>query len=332
MVRRIVAAGGLTDPAWRAAFEAVPRHLFVLDDEDGGPPAQEPYGEGIGYGEEFDEEAGYGEGPGYGEEAGYGRGPDDGEDRSAVPRRSLGRLAGAYADRPIATRVVRGELVSSSSQPSLMALMCQALDVSDGERVLEIGAGTGYNAALMAHRLGPGTVTTIDLEPEITAAARAHLAAYGTEAARSVVVVTGDGALGHQPRAPYDRIIATCELPSVPPAWLEQCVPGGMVLLPLATGLVALTVRGPGRAEGRFLDTPAYFVPLRGVFAGGGDGSATGMGEHGLAADVFGASAFGGSPRPDRTRYGLTVDGTRQWLWRDSPDGPLTWPITPDAG
>ena len=183
MVRRIVAGGGLTDPAWRAAFAEVPRHLFVLDElvEEGGDPDVPAAA------------------------------PDSGD-----LRRNLRRLAGAYADRPIATRVVGGELVSSSSQPSLMALMCQALEVGDGQRVLEIGAGTGYNAALLAHRLGPGAVTTVDLEPEITASARAHLDAYGTRAARSVAVVTGDGALGHPPRAPYDRIMATCALPSVP--------------------------------------------------------------------------------------------------------------------
>jgi protein-L-isoaspartate(D-aspartate) O-methyltransferase len=284
MVRRIVAGGGLTDPAWRAAFAEVPRHLFVLD--------------------ELVEE-------GRGDPGGQRPDPDPGD-----TRRSLRRLSGAYADRPIATRVVGGELVSSSSQPSLMALMCQALEVRDGQRVLEIGAGTGYNAALLAHRLGPGAVTTVDLEPEITAGARAHLDAYGTEAARSVAVVTGDGALGHPPRAPYDRVMATCELPSVPAAWLEQCVPGGRILAPIATGLVALTVHGPARAQGRFLHTPAYFVPLRGALASGGRG---GLGEQ----------LFGGGRRPDRTRYGLTVDGGRQWLWRDDPHGPDTWPLAP---
>ncbi|MCZ9343704.1 methyltransferase, partial [Streptomyces sp. TRM76130] len=65
-------------------------------------------------------------------------------------------------------------------------------------------------------------------------------------------------------RAPYDRIIATCALPAVPRAWVGQCRPGGRILTPLATGLVALTVRDTGHAEGRFLSTPAYFVPLRG--------------------------------------------------------------------
>jgi protein-L-isoaspartate(D-aspartate) O-methyltransferase len=323
MVRRIVAGGGLTDPAWRAAFAEVPRHLFVRDgDEDGhgggsyggGRYGGGPYASGS-YGREG--------APGtYGQEGvpGPHGPPGDGAEPPGPTvreeqRRMLRDLTAAYTDRPIATRVVGGELVSSSSQPSLMALMCQALDVADGHRVLEIGAGTGYNAALLAHRLGPGAVTTIDLEPEITDAARAHLDAYGTEAARSVAVVTGDGALGHPPRAPYDRIMATCELPSIPAAWLEQCVPGGLVLAPLAGGLLALTVHGPGRAEGRFLDTPAYFVPLRGARAGGAQG--------------LGDRVFGGGRHPDRTRYGLTVAGGRQWVWRDDPHGPSVWPVTP---
>jgi len=271
MVRRIVAGGGLTDPAWRAAFTEVPRHLFVADPR---------------------------------------------EERATEPRARLRRLAGSYADRPIATRVVDGELLSSSSQPSLMALMCQALEVADGHRVLEIGTGTGYNAALLAHRLGPDAVTTIDLDRELTEVARAHLDAYGTPAARSVAVVTGDGALGWPRRAPYDRIIATCELPRIPPEWLAQVRPGGLILAPFASGLVKLTVRGPEHAEGRFLATPAFFVPLRGLAARGPRG---GVGE----------LLFAGGRHQDRSRLGLTVDGPRQWVWRDDPQSPYTWDVTP---
>jgi protein-L-isoaspartate(D-aspartate) O-methyltransferase len=275
MVRRIVAGGGLTDPAWRAAFTEVPRHLFVADPREEGP---------------------------------------------TDPRARLRRLAGSYADRPIATRVVDGELLSSSSQPSLMALMCQALEVADGHRVLEIGTGTGYNAALFAHRLGPDAVTTIDLDRELTEVARAHLDAYGTPAARSVAVVTGDGALGCPERAPYDRLIATCELPQIPGAWLAQIRPGGLILAPFATGLVALTVQGPAHAEGHFLSTPAFFVPLRGMAA---RGPHAGLGER----------LFTGGRHQDRARLGLTVDltprGPRQWVWRDDPQGPYTWDVEP---
>jgi protein-L-isoaspartate(D-aspartate) O-methyltransferase len=269
MVRRIVARGELTDPAWRAAFAEVPRHLFVVDE--------------------------------------------------TVDRPDLGSrlrwLSDAYADRPIATRVVGGELVSSSSQPSLMALMCEALEVADGHRVLEIGTGTGYNAALFAHRLGPDAVTTVDLDLELTGAARARLDAYGTPAARSVAVVTGDGALGHRDRAPYDRIMATCEMPLIPGAWLAQVRPGGRILAPFATGLVALTVWGSEYAEGRFLSTPAFFVALRGAEARGPLG---GLGDR----------LFGGGRDADRTRFGLTVEGGRQWAWRDDPEGPETWNVT----
>jgi protein-L-isoaspartate(D-aspartate) O-methyltransferase len=292
MVRRIVAGGGLTDPAWRAAFAEVPRHLFVADPKEvwGTDPRQDTR-------------------------------TDSRQDTRTDTRSRLRRLAAAYADRPIATRVVGGQLLSSSSQPSLMALMCQALGVADGHRVLEIGTGTGYNAALLAHRLGPGAVTTVDLDRELTDLARANLDAYGTPAARSVAVVTGDGALGRPERAPYDRVIATCELPRIPAAWLAQVRPGGLILAPFATGLVALTVYGPERAEGHFLSTPAFFVPLRGMAAAGPH---AGLGER----------LFAGDPHRDRARLGLTVEltaeGPRQWVWRDDPRGPYTWEVPSD--
>jgi protein-L-isoaspartate O-methyltransferase len=319
MVRRIVAGGGLRDPAWRAAFAEVPRHLFVLGYAPEGGARHADDGNGAGEGNGTDgTEGGAGSGAdGSGADGGLGAeaGCEDADGRGAT-RARLRELAGAYADRPIATHVRDGELVSSSSQPSLMALMCEALLVADGQRVLEIGAGTGYNAALLAHRLGPGAVTTVDLDAEITEAARAHLLAYGTPAARSVTVVTGDGALGHRAGAPYDRIVATCELPAIPPAWLEQTRPGGLVLAPFATGLVRLTVHGPRRAEGRFLPTPAFFVPLRGASAGG-PGRRGGLGER----------LFGRGPHPDRTRFGLSVDGDRQWVWLDDPAGPDVWEV-----
>lgn len=227
LVREIDASGAwAADPVWRQAFQAVPRHLFV------------PY---------------YYVGVVGGYERRWGESPD--------PRAREEWVRGAYADAPLATRLRDGELVSSSSQPSLMAMMLAELRIRDGDRVLEIGAGTGYNAALLAHRLGDDLVTTVDLEPEITEAARSRLTAAGYHP----VVVTGDGARGVPERAPFDRIIATCTLTSVPTAWLGQCRPGARILGPLATGLIALTVRDAGHAEGRFLHTPVYFVPLRGA-------------------------------------------------------------------
>ncbi|MEU5519813.1 methyltransferase domain-containing protein [Streptomyces sp. NPDC047860] len=306
LVREIGASGAFdADPVWREAFAAVPRHLFV------------PY---------------YYVGAVGGYERRWGEHPDPGARERW--------LRGAYEDTPLAIRLRDGELLSSSSQPSLMALMLVGLDVRDGQKVLEIGTGSGYNAALLAHRLGDDDlVTTVDLDPEITESARRHLEAAGHRPA----VVTGDGARGVPARAPYDRIIATCALPSVPRAWLAQCRPGGRILAPFATGLVVLTVRDPGHAEGRFLHTPAYFVPLRGAGRSWRDQpDLEGLPPAASRSDVFrfllaltaGAldprqayDLWENEGRPQRERYGLTVgpEGDRAWL--DDPAGPHVWPV-----
>ncbi|MFH9661329.1 methyltransferase domain-containing protein [Streptomyces sp. NPDC017248] len=306
LVRRIGAEGVWdADPVWREVFAAVPRHLFV------------PY-----Y---------YVPGP-HGYERRWGESPE--------PAARERWVRGAYADEPLATRLRDGELLSSSSQPSLMARMLVALGVQDGDRVLEVGAGTGYNAALLAHRLGiDDLVTTVDLEPEITESARRHLAAAG----RHPAVVTGDGARGVPGRAPFDRIIATCELPTVPRAWLAQCRPGARVLTPLATGLLALTVRDAEHADGRFLPGAAFFVPLRGE----GGPRPAGLRLTGLpgrareqetlrfllaltrdALDPCEAYAlWQRAGEPGRGRYGVTVDGGHARVWLDAPDGPYAWPL-----
>ncbi|RFU88276.1 methyltransferase domain-containing protein [Streptomyces triticagri] len=296
------------DPGWREAFATVPRELFV------------PYyyvGSAGGYERLWDED------------------PD--------PVRRDRWLRGVYADAPLATRVRDGELLSSSSQPSLMARMLVALDVRGGEGVLdvlEIGAGPGYDAALLAHRLGDPHVTTVDLDPEITEAARRHLAAAG----RHPAVVTGDGARGCPARAPYDRIIATCALPGIPPDWLAQCRPGARILAPLATGLLLLTVHDPEHAEGRFLHTPAYFVPLRGGSSRAAEQPREydGLPRRALREDSFrfllALAGDGLDPhealalwrrgdRPGRERYGVTVTGGRARAWLDDPAGPDTWPM-----
>ncbi|MGY0024099.1 methyltransferase domain-containing protein [Streptomyces sp. cg35] len=306
LVREIEESGVWDDDSrWRAAFERVPRHLFV------------PY---------------YFLGVPGGYERLWGEHPD--------PQRRLRWLRGVYADQPLATRLRDGELVSSSSQPSLMARMLADLDIRDGDRVLEIGAGTGYNAALLADRLGDDQVTTVDLDPEITESARAHLAAAGYRPA----VVTGDGARGCPERAPYDRIMATCALRAVPPAWLGQCRPGARILAPLSTGLLVLTVRDTEYAEGRFLHTPAYFVALR------GDTAATvpepligGLPRRVLQDELFrflltltaGATdpyealaLWEREGRPARERFGVTVREGRQWAWLDDPEGPYAWPLS----
>ncbi|MYR03401.1 MULTISPECIES: methyltransferase domain-containing protein [unclassified Streptomyces] len=306
MVREIAAEGAFAaDPRWREPFARVPRHLFVPYYFVAGPR---------GY------ERRWGESPG--------------------PRARERWVRGAYADEPLATRLRDGELLSSSSQPSLMARMLAALRVEDGDRVLEVGAGTGYNAALLAERLGDDDlVTSVELEPEITESARAHLAAAGYRP----TVVTGDGARGVPGRAPFDRIIATCALPTVPRAWLAQCRPGARVLLPLATGLLALTVRDAEHAEGCFLGTAAYFVPLRGQARAEPEGvCCAGLPRRVREQDTFrfllALSRGALDPReaytlwereqePERERYGVTLAGEHGWAWLDDPEGPYAWPL-----
>jgi protein-L-isoaspartate O-methyltransferase len=303
LVRTVAASGALKDPAWRAAFEEVPRHLFVPHWFQHGP-------------------GGY--------ECLWGRDPD--------PARRERWLKGVYADTALATRVQDGLLLSSSSQPSLMARMLDELEVRDGQQVLEIGAGTGYNAALLTHRLGGRNVTTVDLDPEIVESARVHLEEAGFRPA----VVVGDGAQGCPGRGPFDRVVATCTVPAVPREWLRQCRPGARILAPLSTGLIALRVRDAGYAEGRFLSTPAYFVPLRGGPAAPTPRYTGGLPRTALENDLFRflltLSASSLDPhealalwhlegRPRRERFGVTVSGAGQWAWLDDPAGPYAWPM-----
>ena len=178
-------------------------------------------------------------------------------------------LAEAYRDDAIITkRNADGVPVSSSSQPTIMALMLDQLGLAPGHRVLEIGAGTGYNAALLAELVGPaGEVVSLDIAPDVVERARKSLstAGYGR-----VDVVCADGAHGHAERAPYDRIIATVGVWDLAPAWLDQLAPGGRIVVPLdlhgAQVSVALERDGGGWVSRSLV--PCGFMQLRGELAG----------------------------------------------------------------
>lgn len=137
-----------------------------------------------------------------------------------------------YIDEAIGTKfLLDGRAISSSSQPSIMAIMLAQLDLSPGQRVLEIGAGTGYNAALLSHIVGEdGSVTTVDIDQDTALAAREHLAAAGNSHVR---VVCADGFAGLAEGAPYDRVLLTVGTADPSPAWWEQLAPGGRLVLPL---------------------------------------------------------------------------------------------------
>ncbi len=172
-----------------------------------------------------------------------------------------GYLEMVYSDTSLITlRDSAGVAISSSTLPRLMALMLEALPAQDDATVLEIGTGTGYNAALLCERYGDGRVVSVDVDPQLTAAAVSRL----TEAGYGPTVVTGDGTLGHLARAPYAAILATCGLPRIPAAWLTQLAPGGQVVANLGAGLAVLT-ETDGALHGHFLAEGASFMTARRV-------------------------------------------------------------------
>lgn len=175
----------------------------------------------------------------------------------------------AYQDEPIVIkRDGDGRPISSSSQPSMMALMLDQLDLAPGHRVLEIGAGTGYNAALLAELVSPGgEVVSVDLDADLVARARENLKRAGY---REVTVVCADGAHGWAERAPYHRIIATVGVWDLPPAWRTQLAPGGRIVVPLDLGGPQRSVAFDAVADhwvGRSA-VPCGFMRLRGPFSG----------------------------------------------------------------
>jgi protein-L-isoaspartate(D-aspartate) O-methyltransferase len=158
-----------------------------------------------------------------------------------------------YQDKAIVTKRLDGQPVSSSSQPAMMAIMLEQLDLEPGHRVLEIGAGTGYNAALIAHIVGhTGKVITIDIDNDIAENARAHLITAGFD---QVQVVCTDGGFGYPDAAPYDRIILTVSAWDIVPAWVEQLKPNGILLLPL-------TIKEDVQLAVAFMKADGYLVSI----------------------------------------------------------------------
>jgi protein-L-isoaspartate(D-aspartate) O-methyltransferase len=236
-VRSLLVKGVLTD-AWAGAFRAVPRarflpeRMWVWDMAGGGATAV-----------------------------------DRGDDPEGWTR-------AAYADVPLVTQWDDGRQdgdgpgkvpTSSASMPSVVAGMLRDADIGPGLRVLEVGTGTGWNAGLLAHRLGGGQVVSVEIDEAVAGRAREALRRQGLDPA----VVCGDGRDGWAGGAPYDRVVVTAGVRDVPAAWLAQTRPGGTVLAPWGThysdqdALVRLTVGADGGAEGPFLRM-VEFMKLRG--------------------------------------------------------------------
>ncbi len=237
----LAVAGKLTSAEWQAAVLAVPRHEFVpefyeRDDPDpvgpagwelvsaSSPATRERWWNGVW------------------------------ANTSLVTQ--LGEVGGA--GRQTATGPS-----SSSSAPSLMTRMLESLDIRDGHRSLEIGTGTGYNAALLSHRLGDQDVFSVDVDAGLVDCARDRLASLGYRP----TLATVDGVAGLPEHAPYDRIIATCAVSQVPWSWAEQTTVGGLILVDLeviaSVGNPVLLRREADRLECGFDSGYATFMQMR---------------------------------------------------------------------
>ncbi|MDT0307340.1 methyltransferase, FxLD system [Streptomyces sp. DSM 44917] len=158
-----------------------------------------------------------------------------------------------------------GVQLSSVSAPRIQAMQIEQGDIRPGMRVLEIGSG-GVNAAYLAEIVGKnGLVVTADIDPEVTGRAEKFLHETGYEG--RVRVVTGDGEAGVPEYAPYDRVIVTVQAADVPPAWRDQLVEGGRLVVPLRmrgmTRTVAFVRRGHRLVSDGF--ELCGFVPMQGV-------------------------------------------------------------------
>ncbi len=164
--------------------------------------------------------------------------------------------AAAYVDAPL--RIGGGQTIS---QPTVVARMCQLLELAPGDRVLDVGSGSGYHAAVMSRLCAH--VYGVELEPELARGAARALAAAGIE---NVTIVAGDGALGLPEQAPFDAInVAATAREEVPPELERQLADGGRLVAPIARrGAEQLVlVRRDGEALERRRFEPVRFVPLR---------------------------------------------------------------------
>lgn len=233
-----------------------------------------------------------------------------------------------------------GDYSSSSTMPLVMARMLAMMP--DAGRVLEIGSGSGYNAAVMAHRYGAANVVSAEVDPIVAAGAAAALARTGLH---GTGVVVGDGVTGEGlPDGPYDAIIATCGFKSLPSRWLELC-PEGRIVLPWSTrwsdvACLKLDTHG-GAAEGRFvhgfvfMDARSHRSPKdRPTQTDGGSRRVTLLDprhtswRYSFAAFAMGVLAPGLDYYHDAVGGRYTVwDGLGSWAVVDAEPGPEGWAV-----
>ncbi|MDT3398489.1 methyltransferase domain-containing protein [Streptomyces sp. B1866] len=242
----------------------------------------------------------------------------------------------AGPDDAAVTRLADGHPSSSLSCQAVVVDMLDALLLDPGHRVLELGTGTGWNAALLGWRAGPGHVVSVEVDRELAAEARRRL----DDVRAGVTVEIGDGSAGWPGGAPYDRVISTYAVDTVPWAWIAQTRPGGRIVTPWGRlGHVALTVAADGRSATGWVQGLATFMPARGTGApsreyrdvrGTGDPDderpARDMGP--LHTDWNLRFAVRVALPEVRVRTAADADGTNVWLH----DGEASWAMCAAVG
>jgi protein-L-isoaspartate(D-aspartate) O-methyltransferase len=191
-------------------------------------------------------------------EEGYLRSPGVIRAFEEVPREAFvrpGEREYAYSDQPM--HIGSGQTISA---PHMVAIMSELLKPGKSDVVLEVGAGSGYQAAILARLVRK--VYTVELEPELVSLARGNLREAGI---RNVEVIQGDGSLGLEKHAPYDKIMVTCATDRLYPAWEKQLREGGILLAPVGSGYhqeLTLAEKRRDRLKSREV-LSCVFVPLR---------------------------------------------------------------------
>ena len=144
----------------------------------------------------------------------------------SVPREEF--LSPEYADLAYGDHPLPIEAGQTISQPYIVALMIHAAEMKAGDNVLEVGAGSGYAAAVMSRIAGQ--VTAIERRPELVKVAQGRMQRLGFD---NVRIVEGDGTRGWEPEAPYDAILAAASGSHIPPAWIDQLADGGRIVMPV---------------------------------------------------------------------------------------------------
>lgn len=165
----------------------------------------------------------------------------------------------AYADSPLP--IGSNQTISA---PHMVATMSEAIGVEDGQKILEIGAGSGYQAAILSVLNSNGKIYTVENVEELYEFAKENLKEY-----KNVEVISGDGSLGYEKEAPYDRILATCGCPKIPDPWISQLKKNGKILAPVGSRYIqnlVLIEKVNDKILRRALDFPCAFVPLTGKY------------------------------------------------------------------